>query len=344
MRAGAQPKADGSRDVPADDGRRHAQQDLAQRMRAMSNSKGLGGMVPPGLRSREGSPTETQPADLLGSQQPQAEGGTEWLQHASVSQLKEELLVNYGQLCRMEASYQKLRDLYATVVNQLLETRQVVQQERAKKNEYEGILRKYYGWVDSNPSSYSNDSVAVRSPGSSTSVQQQQQQQRGSAVQETKSGSGGGARVQSRQQQQHRDGQTPSLGRAMSTRRQKQAAAAAAGKQSGDGNDSGSDADDAIISTMAQKATKRFIWPFSSGHHGAGDDGRHDTMDSESTMAGSSTSPTAGRKSLDSGTTVGSRQHYFQPSNTFRPGKCERCLEKIWTFANNTVKCKHCNV
>ncbi|KAJ1941003.1 Rho-type gtpase-activating protein, partial [Linderina pennispora] len=98
---------------------------------------------------------------------------------------------------------------------------------------------------------------------------------------------------------------------------------------------------------MPQKATKRFLWPFGgsgSGHHVAGDDGRHDSIESEATVAGTSTSPTAGRKSLDSGTTVGSRQHYFQPSNTFRPGKCERCLEKIWTFANNTVKCKHCNV
>ncbi|KAJ1926597.1 hypothetical protein EC988_010290, partial [Linderina pennispora] len=172
-------------------------------------------------------------------QQRQTEAGTEWLQHADVTQLKEELLVNYGQLCRMEASYQKLRDLYATVVNQLLETRQVLQQERSKKNEYEGILRKYYGWVDSNPSpSFNNDSALARSPGGSSSAQQQpqQQQQRGSAVQEAKGANGGSARAQSRHHHQQRDGPPPNIGRTLSIRRQKQAAAAAASKQAGDGN------------------------------------------------------------------------------------------------------------
>ncbi|KAJ1932174.1 hypothetical protein EC988_009543, partial [Linderina pennispora] len=88
MRAGAQPGAsglaNGLREPAAEDGRRHAQQDLAQRMRAMSNSKGPSGVIPPGLRSREGSPTDAQPGDSLGQQQQQrqTEAGTEWLQHA----------------------------------------------------------------------------------------------------------------------------------------------------------------------------------------------------------------------------------------------------------------------
>ncbi|KAJ2760218.1 hypothetical protein IWQ56_005541, partial [Coemansia nantahalensis] len=116
----------------------------SQRTRAASSSSMLGNMVPPGLRSSRAE----RPAPAAAAAKPVPdEAEKAWLDNATVDQLKEELLVNYGQLCRLEVSYQKLRDLYATVINQMLESREALQLERAKRAEYEHILRNYYGYV-----------------------------------------------------------------------------------------------------------------------------------------------------------------------------------------------------
>ncbi|KAJ1875302.1 Rho-type gtpase-activating protein [Coemansia sp. RSA 990] len=198
------------------------------RSRAASSVSTGGSMVPPGLRST--GRTETN--------------GGAWLRSASATQLREELLVNYGQLCRMEASYQKLRDLYASVIDQLLETRENLQQERTKRTEYERILRSYYGYVPSDTPE--NAQRPHRHPAQQQQLRRQASQRRQPA-----------ASSQQQQQQQ----QQP-----MSTHSQN--------RRHRPDDDSASDAEDEIITTVPQKATKRFLWPFgggsSSNNHSSG--------------------------------------------------------------------------
>ncbi|KAJ2451432.1 Rho-type gtpase-activating protein [Coemansia sp. RSA 2336] len=189
------------------------------RGRAASSVSTSGSMVPPGLRS---------------TGRTEANGGA-WLRSASAAQLREELLVNYGQLCRMEASYQKLRDLYASVIDQLLETRENLQQERSKRTEYERILRSYYGYV---PSDAPDNAQRPHRH------QAQQQQLRRQASQRRQ------PLAPSQQQQQQQQPPPPSHSQNRRHRPE---------------DDSASDAEDEIITTVPQKATKRFLWPFGGG-------------------------------------------------------------------------------
>ncbi|KAJ2669264.1 Rho-type gtpase-activating protein [Coemansia spiralis] len=233
-----------------------------QRVRATSTASALGSMVPPGLRSSHQVVSE--------------QGGKEWLGTATVEQLKEELLVNYGQLCRMEASYQKLRDLYASVIDQVLEARDALHQERAKRLEYESILRNYYGYVDGADSQPKPQARSRPQPAPQPAPPRQS------------------ARAPVSRQ--------PSLRRQRQARKETE-------------HDSGSD-DDAIITTMPQKATKRFIWPFGSSH-----------------------GPAAGPASSED---HGPLQHSFHLASTFRAGKCDHCQERFKTFTNSVVRCRHC--
>ncbi|KAJ2818681.1 Rho-type gtpase-activating protein, partial [Coemansia erecta] len=289
--------------------KRAASMGRSQRSRAASSVTALGSMVPPGLRSS------------AARREPEADG-REWLGAATVEQLKEELLVNYGQLCRMEASYQKLRDLYASVIDQLLETRESLQQERSKRAEFENILRSYYGYVPppdlgAVESAAKQHKQASRSQGqaqgqsqihsqqasrSQTQLQQVQPQQQQQAQPQA---------PRSQNQPQHASRQNQSqLSRQFSQRRQQRAAR----KQ--EDNDSGSDPEDAIITTVPQKATKRFIWPFGGGG------------------GSSSHEPSAGKNEP--------AQHSFHVASTFRASKCDHCQERLKTFTSAVVRCRRC--
>ncbi|KAJ2416088.1 Rho-type gtpase-activating protein [Coemansia sp. RSA 2530] len=256
-----------------------------QRARAASSASALSNFVPPGLRSTgrdvDGSSQQSlaRPSPLGADGDPD---GKEWLNSATVEQLKEELLVNYGQFCRMEASYQKLKDLYASVIDQLLETREALVQERAKRAEAEAQLRP---GADA-PAGDQAKAPRARS-GAADRADSQRSKHAGSRG--TLAKAGGSAQV----------GRQPSLRRQRQARRQDAE------------NESGSD-DDAIITTVPQKATKRFIWPF-GGHH-----------------------EQAGAKPVDGG------QHSFHVASTFRAGKCDHCQERLKTFTNSVVRCRIC--
>ncbi|KAJ1957954.1 Rho-type gtpase-activating protein, partial [Dipsacomyces acuminosporus] len=238
-----------------------------QRTRTTSSSDNMRSMVPPGLRSRDSTPVDGfargvpekgdagRPHTRTGTEKAFELEGKEWLDNASVAQLKEELLVNYGQLCRMEISFQRLREHYTTVVNQLVDTRQSLMQERAKRMEYENILRNYYGYIDESPLPESSAKFATG-------------QQRGgnnSPAPVDKDGKpGASTKANGRAMGKHKEGalSAAQIGRSLSIRRQKPAKPQQQASSAQDHNDSGSDAEDAIITTVPQKATKRFIWPF----------------------------------------------------------------------------------
>ncbi|KAJ2499995.1 Rho-type gtpase-activating protein [Coemansia sp. RSA 1972] len=259
--------------------KRAASMGKSQRSRATSSASVLGSMVPPGLRSTQREPSVD---------------GREWLKSATHEQIKEELLVNYGQLCRMEASYQKLRDLYASVIDQLLESRESLHQERTKRAEFENILRSYYGYVPP------PDMGAVES-----AAKQHKQAQRSQQVQ----------RSQAKSQQAPRSQNQSQLSRQLSQRRQQQPVPQpqpqpVPQKTRKQDDDSASDADDAIITTVPQKA-KRFMWPFGGNSHST--------------------------KNPDE-----PAQHTFHVASTFRASKCDHCQERLKTFTSTVVRCKGC--
>ncbi|KAJ2884124.1 Rho-type gtpase-activating protein [Coemansia aciculifera] len=319
-----------------------------QRTRAASSASALSNFVPPGLRSsaRDAdsggrvSPASSQQAlprpSPLAATTDSDPDGKEWLNTASVEQLKEELLVNYGQYCRMEASYQKLKDLYASVIDQLLETRESLHQERSKRIEFENVLRTYHGHVPLDPSVAGEQLGQAKNSAAAVPVAA------ASGAQRTRNGFGASAGTTDRVDSQQRPtgsskhhnssrgnvsksggGQVPSVARQPSLRRQRQARKQDA--SGADHNDSGSDADDAIITTVPQKATKRFIWPFgSSSHHD------HTATVAAGVVAG-------GKNSID-----GSVQHSFHLASTFRAGKCDHCQERLKTFTNSVVRCRNC--
>ncbi|KAJ2747332.1 Rho-type gtpase-activating protein [Coemansia sp. BCRC 34301] len=332
-----------------------------QRTRATSSASALSNFVPPGLRSSTRDTSNAAENGEQGSTSQQAllmplssplvtssaaadsdTDGKEWLNTASVEQLKEELLVNYGQYCRMEASYQKLRDLYASVIDQLLETRESLQQERSKRIECENILRTYHGHVPAEPSAVVAGDV-------------QQAKAPAAGAQRTRNGQGANAAASSdkadsqpsstlpKSQNSSRgnisrpsgggnSSQTQPMARQPSLRRQRQARKQdVAGAV--DHNDSGSDADDAIITTVPQKATKRFIWPFGGSRHG------DEVGSSAADHAASGVAAVAGgKKSIDGST----QQHSFHLTSTFRAGKCDHCQERLKTFTNSVVRCRNC--
>ncbi|KAJ1934459.1 Rho-type gtpase-activating protein, partial [Kickxella alabastrina] len=252
----------------------------------------------------------------------------EWLNTATVKQLKDELLVNYGQLCRMEASYQKLRDLYATVIDQLLVSRESLQQERTKRLEYENILHNFYGYVatdapsaDKGPSRQA--SIRHRGGASNTVLPALALGQASSAKQQQ-------ARGQVPKQQQQQRGESsvtapaPPAARQPSLRRQRQTRKHD-GTHTDHANDSGSDAEDAIITTVPQKATKRFMWPF-GGNRANGD---------EAQVMGH-------HQQHERGTSEDSTQHSFHVASTFRASKCDHCQDRLKTFSNTVVRCRNC--
>ncbi|KAJ2156107.1 Rho-type gtpase-activating protein, partial [Coemansia sp. RSA 552] len=81
-------------------------------------------------------------------------------------------------------------------------------------------------------------------------------------------------------------------------------------------HDSASDVEDAIITTVPQKATKRFLWPFGGG--------------------GGNSSGGGGAK------TSGTSQHSFHVVNGFRSGKCDHCQERLKSFTTAVVRCRSC--
>ncbi|KAJ2311464.1 Rho-type gtpase-activating protein [Coemansia sp. RSA 2704] len=268
--------------------KRAASMGKSQRSRAASSASVLGNMVPPGLRSSARAREAAGEAD-----------GREWLSVATVDQLKEELLVNYGQLCRMEASYQKLRDLYASVIDQLLETRESLQQERGKRAEFESILRSYYGYVPA-PDVGAGDGAGKQHRHARAVPQAQAQ---GSA-----SAAGPKAAVR---------GQAPAAAQVSRQHSQRRPAAAQRGARRAEEHDSGSDAEDAIITTVPQKATKRFIWPFGGGGHGSHEQGASRSSDEPA-------------------------RHSFHVASTFRASKCDHCQERLKTFTSTVVRCRGC--
>ncbi|KAJ2087768.1 Rho-type gtpase-activating protein [Coemansia sp. RSA 986] len=320
-----------------------SQQQQQSRNRSASTVSTLGNFVPPGLRSSR----DQTPANERDSKQ--QEDGKEWLSNASVKQLKEELLVNYGQLCRMEASYQKLRDLYASVIDQLLETRDTLQQERGKRIEFENILRNYYGYVPSD--SHDNSQQQMKSSTSSTGGSNAPGGSNRHRVAGSSSNSNTTATTtttttttkQQQQQQSARSGHSqggmlrqPSLRRQRQIRKPQPQQEAAANDHN---NDSGSDAEDAIITTVPQKATKRFIWPFGGSSHS---DSHHGTPGSTANGAGGGGgvgSGGSGKNSEDHGSVA---QHSFHMTSTFRAGKCDHCQERFKTFTNSVVRCRTC--
>lgn len=222
----------------------------ASRTRAASSASM---MVPPGLRSTAGGE------------------GKQWLMRATAGELREELLVNYGQLCRMEASYQKLKDLYASVIDQLLEAKEGLKQEKGKRAEYEQVLRQNGLLGSSEP--------AKKKPARGPQVDRKHSLRR---------------------QRQVRKYQVPGAAPA---------------------EDSGSDGEEAIITTVSQKATKRFIWPFK----GAG--GRQSEENSLEPVV-------EHQKDGHSFRVIGSAFG--------RAGNCDHCQERIKTFSGSVVRCKHC--
>ncbi|KAJ1669883.1 Rho-type gtpase-activating protein, partial [Coemansia sp. RSA 25] len=332
-----------------------------QRTRAASSASALSNFVPPGLRSSardasnaaessgQGSAgsTSQQQALLMPLSSPLAATGAatdsdadgkEWLNTASVEQLKEELLINYGQCCRMEASYQKLRDLYASVIDQLLETRESLHQERTKRIEYENVLRTYHGHAPADSLAVAGEAQQAKAPAASAA-----------STHRARSGPGASAAAADRADAQARSavakGHNASRGnigkpsssqaqptaRQPSLRRQRQARKHDVAGAVDHNNDSGSDAEDAIITTVPQKATKRFIWPFGGSRHGdeaGGSGGDH---------ASSGVAVAGAKNSID-----GSMQHSFHLTSTFRAGKCDHCQERLKTFTNSVVRCRHC--
>ncbi|KAJ1734761.1 Rho-type gtpase-activating protein [Coemansia biformis] len=304
----------------------------SHRSRAASSASMIGSMVPPGLRSSR----ENRPAPLgAGTRAAADEDEAAWLNSATVEQLKEELLVNYGQLCRLEVSYQKLRDLYATVVNQMLESREALQQERAKRAECEHILRNYYGYVP--PDAGISDSPAKhqhhkqRTPatqlGSASVGSSSTPGGLATVLQSTSSNPPGKAHPQPQSQQPARprhsgagagSGSLPQLTRQPSHRRQRPSRRTDAPVVAADHNDSGSDAEDTIITAAPQKATKRFIWPFGGGGGG--------NTNAAPSKGGAEDRP----------------QHSFHLTSTFRTGRCDHCQERLKTFTNSVVRCRHC--
>ncbi|KAJ1722103.1 Rho-type gtpase-activating protein [Coemansia erecta] len=297
----------------------HAQ----HRARAASSASALGAMVPPGLRSRENASHDTTSSQQSGGFSESINDphiladSKEWLNNATVEQLKDELLVNYGQLCRMEASYQKLRDLYATIIDQLLQTRESLQQERSKRQEFESILRNFYGYVVTDTPA--NDAGTVKgssgrhrgalAAGSGQILAAKQQQARGQGSRQKPDG-----------------GALPSMARQPSLRRQRQARKQE--PRAADQNDSASDPEDAIITTVPQKATKRFMWPFGGGNRANGDE------------------PSVGNHHGEHGSGGGggedSTQHSFHLASSFRASKCDHCQERLKTFSNTVVRCRNC--
>ncbi|KAJ2798189.1 Rho-type gtpase-activating protein, partial [Coemansia guatemalensis] len=301
----------------------------SQRSRAASSASVLGNMVPPGLRSSRDKPDAKNDVD-----------GRAWLSSATVDQLKEELLVNYGQLCRMEASYQKLRDLYASVIDQLLESRESLQQERAKRTEFETILRSYYGYVppDNDVSSKhgrSQHQSPQPPPQPPQQPPQQQQQQRTAAPPASTSTK----QPQLPPRNPQGPNSTAQLSRQPSHRRQRQAR-----RQEASGaadHDSGSDAEDAIITTVPQKATKRFIWPFGGGNS-AKTHSHHENSSSNGNSA--TTAASAGAASAGKSNSEDHSQHIFHPISTFRASKCDYCQERLKSFTNSVVRCRNCGL
>ncbi|KAJ2831750.1 Rho-type gtpase-activating protein, partial [Coemansia sp. 'formosensis'] len=329
-----------------------------QRARAASSASALSNFVPPGLRSAARDSTAGNLADSSGRVSPGGASvssqqglmmprpsplaattdsdpdGKEWLNTASVEQLKEELLVNYGQYCRMEASYQKLKDLYASVIDQLLETRESLHQERSKCIEYEGLLRTYHGHAPLDPSAAAAGEQQTQAKSSAATGAQRSRNGFGAnAASADKADaqqrpSGSAKQLNSSRGNIAKSGQAPSVARQPSLRRQRQARKQDA--SGADHNDSGSDADDAIITTVPQKATKRFIWPFgSSSHH-------HD----HTPTTGTTGAVAGGKNSIDGGTQQ--QQHSFHLASTFRAGKCDHCQERLKTFTNSVVRCRNC--
>ncbi|KAJ1864908.1 Rho-type gtpase-activating protein [Coemansia sp. RSA 2703] len=296
------------------------------RARAASSASALGAMVPPGLRSRENASHDTTSSQQSGAFSDSINDphiladSKEWLNNATVEQLKDELLVNYGQLCRMEASYQKLRDLYATIIDQLLQTRESLHQERSKRQEFENILRNFYGYIPTDTPA--SDAGTVKSSsgrhrgalaaGSGQILAAKQQQARGQGT-----------------RQKPDAGALPSMARQPSLRRQRQARKQEA--RTADQNDSASDAEDAIITTVPQKATKRFMWPFGGGNRANGDESsvgnHHGEYGSGSGVGGGSEEP---------------MQHSFHLASSFRASKCDHCQERLKTFSNTVVRCRNC--
>ncbi|KAJ1816117.1 Rho-type gtpase-activating protein [Coemansia sp. RSA 2598] len=309
-----------------------------QRSRAASSASALGSLVPPGLRSRDNSSNSTGTSSQKQKHQSGPIGdatndaslmaeGKEWLNTATVEQLKDELLVNYGQLCRMEASYQKLRDLYASVIDQLLQTRETLQQERSKRQELEGILRNFYGYV-------ATDSGAGAGAGDSGTVKHSSRH-RGAAGGASAAAASG--QILAGRQQKARGhmskpkadaGSAPSMSRQPSVRRQRHARPQEAA-HAADHNDSGSE-DDAIITTVPQKATKRFIWPFGGGGGGGGGAGSRPNGDDAANHH-------------DHGAANEDHVHHsFHVTSTFRTSKCDHCQERLKTFSNSVVRCRNC--
>ncbi|KAJ2558525.1 Rho-type gtpase-activating protein [Coemansia sp. RSA 1933] len=318
------------------------QQQLVGRNRSVSSASG--NFVPPGLRSRDQTAGGDAQKDV---------GGKEWLSNATVPQLKEELLVNYGQLCRLEASYQKLRDLYASVIDQLLQTREAMHQERGKRMEFESILRNYYGYVPPESQETSQQQQKQQQQQQLPAMKQSASSTSASAVPASSSSrhrvpatSGGAATTTKQQQQSARNAHAqqqqqggmhrqPSLRRQRQTRKQHDPAA-------DHNNDSGSDAEDAIITTVPQKATKRFIWPFGGSHSDNSHQGGSGIQapNGGSGAGGGAGSGGSGKNSEDHGSRR--QQHSFHMTSTFRAGKCDHCQERFKTFTNSVVRCRTC--
>ncbi|KAJ2505189.1 Rho-type gtpase-activating protein [Coemansia sp. RSA 2049] len=147
----------------------------------------------------------------------------------------------------------------------------------------------------------------------------------------------------------------PSLRRQRQTRKHNQQSLEATANDHN--NDSGSDAEDAIITTVPQKATKRFIWPFGGGgggshnndssHHSHSHGGASGAAASNSNTTGGGGGSGSGKNSEDQSANTGasllpSSQHSFHVASTFRAGKCDHCQERFKTFTNSVVRCRTC--
>ncbi|KAJ2892865.1 Rho-type gtpase-activating protein, partial [Coemansia aciculifera] len=334
-----------------------------QRTRAASSASALSNFVPPGLRSSSrdashtaessgladsgsishqqallmplASPFASHPPTSAGAAAEPDADGKEWLNTASVEQLKEELLVNYGQYCRMEASYQKLRDLYASVIDQLLETRESLHQERSKRIECENALRTFQAHAPTDLGEASQQAKAVSAAATTNVAAGTQRTRTGAADSQSRSNL---PKIQSSSSRgttgrPSGSGQTQPMARQPSLRRQRQARRHDTAADHN--NDSGSDAEDAIITTVPQKATKRFIWPFGGSRHG-------DETTSGDHVASSVISVAGGGGSKNSMDVSTQQQHSFHLASTFRASKCDHCQERLKTFTNSVVRCRHC--
>ncbi|KAJ2602340.1 Rho-type gtpase-activating protein, partial [Coemansia sp. RSA 1722] len=195
------------------------------------------------------------------------------------------------------------------------------------RQEFENILRNFYGYV-------ATDSGAGGG-GADAGTVKHQNRHRGAVA--GASGSASGQILAAKQQKargqaskpKSETGSAPSMSRQASVRRPRHArthesATQAAADQN---NESGSE-DDAIITTVPQKATKRFIWPFggggssSAGSRPNGDDTGHDHH---------------GQSTDDH-----HMHHSFHVTSTFRASKCDHCQERLKTFSNSVVRCRNC--